>query len=165
MFFLASFLIVSLTHFVNKPDSSRDLIIFIISFISSLEIINVVVPDPNIFSWIAASVVDATAVNPNGIKTLLADGLRLFPILKTIHFLVKVLKVYLKILLIEMFYAIEFFDNFILADEPFAKALQSFEIVNNSLCRIFFLSFDSPTAFNEVFKVTSVPFLCEILIY
>ena len=67
-----------------------------------------------------------------------------------------------------MFYAIEFFDNFILADEPFAKALQSFEncvLVNNSLCRIFFLSFDSPTAFNEVFKVTSVPFLCEILIY
>ena len=125
-------------------------------------------PDPNIFSWIAASVVDATAVNPNGIKTLLADGLRLFPILKTIHFLVKVLKVYLKILLIEMFCAIEFFDNFILADEPFAKALQSFEncvLVNNSLCRIFFLSFDSPTAFNEVFKVTSVPFLCEILIY
>ena len=41
-----------------------------------------------------------------------------------------------------MFYAIEFFDNFILADEPFAKALQSFEncvLVNNNLCRIFFI--------------------------
>ena len=40
-----------------------------------------------------------------------------------------------------MFYAIEFFDNFILADEPLAKALQSFEncvLVNNNLCRIFF---------------------------
>ena len=32
-------------------------------------------PDPNIFLRIAASVTDATAVNPNGIKTLLANGL------------------------------------------------------------------------------------------
>ena len=40
-----------------------------ISFISSLEIINVVVPDPNIFLWIDGSVADAAAgtVNPNGI--------------------------------------------------------------------------------------------------
>ena len=45
----ASFLIVSLTPFINKPDYSRDLTIFMISFISSLEIINAVVPDPNIF--------------------------------------------------------------------------------------------------------------------
>ena len=29
----------------------------------------------NIFLWIAASVSDAAAVNPNGIKTLLANGL------------------------------------------------------------------------------------------
>ena len=35
----ASFLIIWLTTFINKSDSSRDLIIFIISFISSLEII------------------------------------------------------------------------------------------------------------------------------
>ena len=27
------------------------------------------VADPKIFSWIATSVADATAVNPNGIKT------------------------------------------------------------------------------------------------
>ena len=37
-----------------------------ISFIFSLEIINAVKPDPNIFLWIAASVADAAAVNPNG---------------------------------------------------------------------------------------------------
>ena len=43
---LASSLIVSLTLFINKPDSSRDLIIFIKSFISSFEIISVVIPDP-----------------------------------------------------------------------------------------------------------------------
>ena len=66
-----------------------------ISFISSLEIINVVreakfegrcvrsgtlatPPDPNIFLWIAASV--AAAANPNDIKTLLANGWNTFPI-------------------------------------------------------------------------------------
>ena len=65
----ASFLTVSLTPFINKPDSSSDLTVFIISFISLFEIINVITPDPNIFLWTAASV--AVAVNPNGIKTLL----------------------------------------------------------------------------------------------
>ena len=52
-----------------------------ISFISLFEIINVVhfakskgcVADRNIFSWIGASAVDATAVNPNDIKTLLGN--------------------------------------------------------------------------------------------
>ena len=51
-----------------------------ILFISLFEIINVVFPDPNIFLWIAAPVADAGAVNPNGIKTLLANGLSTFPI-------------------------------------------------------------------------------------
>ena len=49
------------------------------SFISSFDIISVVILDPNIFLWIAASVA-AAAVNPNGIKTLLANGLGIFPI-------------------------------------------------------------------------------------
>ena len=44
----ASFLIILLMPFINNPDS-RDLSIFMILFISSLKIINVVVPDPNIF--------------------------------------------------------------------------------------------------------------------
>ena len=39
------------------------------SFICSLEIINVVKPDLNIFLWISASVADAVAVNPNVIET------------------------------------------------------------------------------------------------
>ena len=47
------------------------------SFISSFEIIKVV-PDPNIFSCIPASAADAAAVNPEGIKTLLANGLITF---------------------------------------------------------------------------------------
>ena len=84
----ASFLIVSLVFFINKPDSSRKLTVFIIPFISSLETINVVcfansegrVPDLNIILLIAASVADATAVNATGVKMLLANGLSTFPI-------------------------------------------------------------------------------------
>ena len=66
----ASFLIVSQTPYINNPDSSRDLTILMISFVSSWEIDNAVVQDPNIFLWITASVSDAAAVNPNGVKTL-----------------------------------------------------------------------------------------------
>ena len=43
-------------------------------FISSFEIINVVIPDPKILFWIVASVADAAA-DPNGIKAPLAIGL------------------------------------------------------------------------------------------
>ena len=43
----ASFLFVLLTPFINKSHSSGKLLIFMISFISSLEIINFVLPDPN----------------------------------------------------------------------------------------------------------------------
>ena len=49
-----------------------------VSSVSSLEIINVVLPDPNIFLWIAGPVADATAVNPNSVKMLLASGLGTF---------------------------------------------------------------------------------------
>ena len=75
---VASFWIVSLTPFINKPESSGHLTIFMISYICSLEIIKVVNPDPNIFLWIAASVADSAAVNPNSIKTLLVNGLSTF---------------------------------------------------------------------------------------
>ena len=47
---------------------------FIISFISSFEIIKDVVLDPYFFFWIAASVADTAAVIPNGTKILLANG-------------------------------------------------------------------------------------------
>ena len=49
------------------------------SFISSIEIIKVVVPEPRIFFFcIPASAADAAVVNPNGIKTLLSNGLITF---------------------------------------------------------------------------------------
>ena len=59
-------------------ESSRAWIIFITSFISSFEIIKVVLPDPNIFLCIPASASDAAAVNPKGIKTFSANGLITF---------------------------------------------------------------------------------------
>ena len=51
-----------------------------ISFISSLEIISAVKPDPNIFLGIAVYVADTAAANPNGIKLFSANGLSTFPI-------------------------------------------------------------------------------------
>ena len=47
--------------------------------------------DQNIFLWIAVSAADADAANPNGIKTLLANGLSTF-LLKAIQFLAMILK-------------------------------------------------------------------------
>ena len=78
------------------------------------------------FLWRATSVADAAAVNPNGVKTLSANGLSTFPINNNPVF-VNGPKNYLKNLI---------FDNFILADEPFAKPLWSFEtcvLINNNL--------------------------------
>ena len=48
------------------------------SSILSYNIISVVVPDPKIFLYIPAFAADATAVDPNGTKTLLANGLITF---------------------------------------------------------------------------------------
>ena len=67
-----------MTHFNKIFESSRACIIFIISFISSFEIIKDVVPDPNIFLCIPASAAYAAVVNPKGIKILLANSLITF---------------------------------------------------------------------------------------
>ena len=69
----ASFWTVSVTPFNNKPESSRDFTILIMSSISLFDIISVVSPDPNIFLCISASAAGDAAVNPKGIKTLLAN--------------------------------------------------------------------------------------------
>ena len=52
------------------------------------------------------------------------------------------------------------FDNFILTDKLFAKALQSLEtyvLVNNKLCGKLFSSLELPITFHEKFKATSLP--------
>ena len=91
----ASFLIVSLTPFVNKPDYFRDLTIFIISSITSFELIKVVIQDHQIFYVFQSFLCTppTAAVNLNGIKTLLGNSLSIF--LKINHVLVMVKAVYL----------------------------------------------------------------------
>ena len=117
--------------------------------------------------WIAASIAAAaTAFYPNGIKTLLANGLSIFFINDNAVFSngpkslpknppdCSVL-------------CNRVFDSFILAEELFSKVLQRFEtyvLVNNNLCGKLFSSLESGTTFDESFKVTSVPFLFLILI-
>ena len=49
-----------------------------ISCISSSQVINVVMPDPNIFLRTVASVADLADVNPNGIKTDSTNGFNTF---------------------------------------------------------------------------------------
>ena len=147
--------------FINKPDSSRDLIIFLISFISSLVTIDVVLPDLNIFLWIAASVSDAAAaVNRNGIKTLLPAGLTTLFIKGNTVFS-NYSKSLSKNPLDCPILCNWVFDDFILAEELFAKALQSFEtflLVNSNLCGKLFLSLELSITFDESFKVTLVSF-------
>ena len=48
------------------------------SFLSSFEIIKVVVPEPWIFFWIPASIAEAAAVIPNGPKIFFAKGTATF---------------------------------------------------------------------------------------
>ena len=67
-----------MTPFNNNPESSRDFTILIRSSMLLFDIINVVFPDPNIFLCIPESPADAAAVNPKGIKTLLANGVITF---------------------------------------------------------------------------------------
>ena len=42
------------------------------------EIISAIIPNPKIFYSVAASVAETAAVNPNGTKTLLTDGVSTF---------------------------------------------------------------------------------------
>ena len=83
-------------------------------------------PDPKIFLWIAASVADAAAANPNGIKRLLANGLITFPF-KGNPVFSSSSKSQPKNPPDCLILCDRVFGNSILADEPFARALQSFE--------------------------------------
>ena len=60
------------------------------------------------------------------------------------------------------------FDNFILAEEPFPKALQSLEtcvLVNNNLYGKLFSPLESPATFKEILKLLQYHFLFQILVY
>ena len=102
--------------------------------------------------------VDAAAVNPNDIKTLLANG----------SFFIKDKPVfsngpiYLPRNLPDCTVLdSSIFDNFILADELIAKRLRILKIcisVNNNLSGKLVSSLETLITFDERFKVTSVPF-------
>ena len=111
----------------------------------------------------AASIADAAAVNTNVIKTLLANGLSTFPIKgnpvfsngpKSITENPPDCSILCQCV----------FDNFILAEELFEKALWSLEscvLVSNKLSEEIFSSSESLTTFNEsqaIFKLLQLPF-------
>ena len=105
--------------FSNKPNFLTDLTISIILFTFSFEIINDAIPNPNIYLWIAASFTDATAINLNGIKTLLANGLSTFPI-KDNQVFINGSKSLSKNPSSCPILCNSVFDNLVLADKPFA---------------------------------------------
>ena len=150
-------MIASLKFFINKPDSSSDLTILHNIIISSFKIINLGIPNLNVFLWIAASVAYAASVNPNGIKTLLANGLSTYPIKDKPVFS----KGPKRLLGNPHDYPVLcnwVFDNFILAnDEPLAKALLIFEtrvLVNSNICE---KSFPSLVNFNDTLVYFFIP--------
>ena len=96
--------------------------------------------------------------NPNGIKILLANGLSTFPI-KGNHIFSNGPKSLPKNSPDCSVLFNWVFDNFILDEELFAKALRSLEncvLINNNLCGKLFPSLESPTIYDEIFKVSSV---------
>ena len=129
------------------------------SSVYSFEIINVVITDPEVFFWIAVSVADAAVVNPNGIterfkyifikdKPLLSNGPRSFvrnpPDL--FHF-------------IKLSSWSSYISWWIIC-KGFAKPrdLCISTLVSNNLCWKLVSSSELPITFDEIFKVTSVPF-------
>ena len=75
------------------------------------------------YSWIAASIADVATINPNSFKTLLANGLSTF-LIKSNPVFYNGPENLPKNTADWLILCNRVFDNFILADEPFAKALR-----------------------------------------
>ena len=139
------------------------------SFIYSFEFNIVVLPDPKIFLWIAASVADAAVVNFNGIQTLLGNDLSIFFIKSSPIFSRKSLPKNLPDCLILCNWV---FHNFKLADELFAKALQNLEtfvLFNYNFCRKLFSLLESSSLFFfpgfNLFSYELNKFTFKVLLY
>ena len=114
-----------LIPFINKPGSSRDLIIFIISSTSYSKISQkYVITDAKIFFSIAASVAHAAAFNPNDIKKHSVDGLSTFFIKGKLVFGNGPKSLPKKSPDCPILWNFVF-DNFVLPEEPFAEVLRS----------------------------------------
>ena len=135
-----------------------------ILFNSSFENINVVIPDLIFFFffffWIDASTSDNSKINPNGIRTLLADGLSTLSIKGKPDFSNgprSLPKNPPNCIILDSWV----FGNFTLDDEQGSKSLRILEAcvsVNNNLCGKLVSSSESQIAFDERFKVTWVQF-------
>ena len=158
---------MELFPFNNKAESSRDLTILIISSISSFDIIRVLLPDPKIILCISAHETDDAAVNPNVIKTLLANSLITFFIDRILVFnnwpgnLPRSPPDYIIL-------GNWAFENFISFDKSFAKVFCRFKtciLVNNNLWQKVVSSSELPIIFEDNIKTTSVLFSnCRLLV-
>ena len=127
---------------------SRDLINFMISFIFSFEIINVVIPD---LFWILFCCW-CCYYSANGLSTFIIIRKLVFS-----NYSRSLPRNLPNCTILDRWV----FDNFILADELFRKVLRSLQtcvLVNNNLCRKLVSSLESSTIFDESFKVTWVSF-------
>ena len=95
------------------------------SFISLVEITDVALLDLNFYLWIAASIADSAAANPNGIKTLLSNGFITFSIIDNPAFNNSP-KSQLKN---PPNLCNWVFDNFVLAEELFAKLYKAMKLM------------------------------------
>ena len=127
---------------------------------SLFDIVNVVFPHPNILLCIPASAAHAASVNCKGINTLFANGV--------ITFFINGNPVFNKVPSnlrrnspdCIIFYK-GVFEDLILADELFEKALRILEIclsVNNNSCEKLALSLDSPIMLGDNLNTTSISF-------
>ena len=155
------FSIVWVALFINWPESSRYLTIFIISNISSIDIINAVVPDPKNFLCIPVSTADTAAVNPNGIKTFLANGWSSFFIIGKPVFsygLRSFPRNPSECVILDSWV----FARLILAVKLFAKDLERFAtclLVNNNLCGKLVSPLELLIMFDDNLEATSVSFI------
>ena len=114
----------------------------------------------NIFLWIAASVADAAAVNPDSIKTLLTNGLSTF-FIKGNALFGNGAKLLSKKHPDCPVWCNWVFDNFVLAEDYLHKLYQGLKLVYllmRKLCRELFSSLELLTIFDGSFKVTSIAF-------
>ena len=129
--------------------------LFTRSFISSFHLTDALAPDAKIFFWIHASAANASAVNYNGIKTLLVYGVSTFSINGKSNFIYEpasLPKNSPHSIILESWA----FDNFLLADRLFAKALQRLETF--LLANVWKLRL--PIIFDDILGFTSVS-LCD----
>ena len=116
--------------------------------------------DPKTFFWITASIAEVAVINPDGTNMLIVNGLSAFPIKDKPVFSNEPRSLSrnpLKCIILDDWV----FENVILANKTFAKALQIFEtcvLVNNNLCGKLVSSLDSMKDSMKDFKVTRVPF-------